>query len=472
MTLPTVTRLGTIVYGSLTMGGATAYQLHDVHAFDSSYEEAAVSWVVVITDPNEATLETLAKALEAELSLPNLDLRVSIGTTPIDWIELNHSDNTGFNARPNFQLLGTHRSANSRAYRCSVRVLKPATEPGKDGRQSESVIVSTDDSGRLTLQIEATYTALPPATSASAAVAAGFPAFVTAQQALFPGIEWDDTEAQTLRRTAEDKIATVSARYFEIKQFEQSSGTLDDPEIVADTWNVAVFREGPGDLTGSAAGRFVSVVVDVSCNVPFSQITDPEVDLVQIYEAKLRPYAREVARSQTSAGALAILNENPAFDMRNSRIVARITFVGTETNLISSSLVIGETSSLGKFLVPVLDGDSDSRDLHRVPTRRRRVITLETREVEAQGTQVGGDVFEEAVRASEEAGFLLLDDDIPVYQREEIGIAADGSLIAIVHRRRTAFLEFAKIRRGAGVTADSRPSTRAGGSNFEFNPRS
>jgi len=159
MAAPVVTRTTSIKYNGFAMGLATNYHIHGGITFEQDYTSMNVTWQIFLQHDTAATFNTQALALEAAMRVVNGTFEVKVNTSST-WVNTTQSGNTGMLAQPSISKSASAAdSGNSRLYDCSVTLMLPADETGKDGRLTSNVSISTDGAEVQTLNVSATYTA-------------------------------------------------------------------------------------------------------------------------------------------------------------------------------------------------------------------------------------------------------------------------------------------------------------------------
>lgn len=404
MTNPAVTRTNEITYGGFTVGGTSSYWLHDVHIIEQDYDSLALSFVVVVRENTKAALLSSVADLKAAYRKPFGDLLVNLGGE--DFVDLSHDDNTGFNAVPAIELIETHRTPLSQAYRCSVAVQLPADLAGKDGRASSSVEITTDLIGVRTLTISATYTALG-SNSASAQLASAFSTYVDSLKTAFGG-SWVQSSGQPVARDDENKNASTTITLVEVI-FDQSLNTRVNATLVLPEYTVTVSRQAGTFLTGSGVFAPAEVAVSFQTGVKASE----SQNLPAVFEEVVRPYLTRIATDHAGGGGLApvVVAKSVAFDPTRNAISGSILFRIHFSTTIFATLNVANRYPRLETLVPVLDQNPVARDLHFRPVDTVRVITYAIVTLNDPATPQQVDAFEQEIARSEQDGYRLLDSD-------------------------------------------------------------
>lgn len=410
MPAPVVPRLITVTYGGFSVGGTTNYQLHGFHDADGELGQRTIELDVVVRDTTVAGCKTLADALEAAFRKRDQDLTVVIdGTT---WLQVTHDGNTGFNARATWALTGFARTKKSRTYRITVTVLLPADDlEEKNGRQSSSWTLATNDVGQRTITLRATYTALPDAgdgaLSATEVIAEHFDDWATEIKDLVDdAAEWEPG-GRDVEPDDNDKVATVTEVWHEIT-FDQAAGVRNDPALVKPQYEILTFRTAVPQLAGSGAAEPISVTIAFSTGFHLVEVEPNEIR--QAVEDKVVAYLAGLLAIGTDAPAPIAVEKNVKVDPTNNRASGVVTYAAFASSLIRCSLRVQDYEYAGNVLVPVMDRNPHSRDLHPSPGLRRRVITYAALEL---GDGTGENALGPLRAAREQAvaeGFWLQDE--------------------------------------------------------------
>lgn len=393
------TRLNVITYAGLAMGASTSYDLTGFRRKDGQYETLTVEFTVRIADSNPTTFRTLWQALETALRTPNGDLLINLGGSTETW---SHDSNTGFNAKPSFELLEEGYTKSSRRYRCTIELQLPADESGKGGRQSGSFSYRDTPSGVRTVTIQAVYTALS-GNSATEQVddASGFAAYVSEVQTLLGGT-WDDPSDYAVTPDDEDKVATVVATYIEVI-YDQSLSALNDADFVQPQVSVSTIRSSVPQLTGSGARP--PVFVDVSF---FTNVKKTNQDLESLIYSKVIPYMREVANTfAIGPGTMTAVASTLRADPHSNTISGSVRFRGDASSIVSVSLATTEILDTGTELVALHDERKFSKVLEEGPAHLYRQIELEVKELDTGQDALSGHAIMSRAVTSQGGGWFL-----------------------------------------------------------------
>ena len=441
MPAPVIARLNTITYGGFVVGGTSDYQLHDVHSTEVDYFTTRVTFGVVVADVDTVSMVALASALEAAYRKPDQDFLLVIGGTTIK--SFTQAGNDGFNAQPQATLTDTHRTNRTRAYSCSITFNHPADLAGKAGRRTSSVAITTSAEGLLSVDVQARYTALG-GLSASANVAASFPAFVASVLTAAGGV-YDPATPMRVDQDDNDKFATVTASYQEIF-FPQTQTLLDDPDIVNASFRARVLKPTNQSDTRAIADELATITIDFACGVV--RTAEPS----DVYETKVIGYLTQLAQDLAGGPFLAKQSEDVSYGLDRNSISATVSFLSASVDLIRSNLTVTDLEDTHETTVEVADGDPFSADLHKAKGRRNRVLQLVTLEIDkntpGRNPLVGLrkdalKLLTEAQKVFEGQGFRTQSTS-QVVKRTTIEV--DGIGIPVVERFAEATLKYVRVR--------------------------
>lgn len=450
MPAPVVPRLLSITYGSLTMGGASEYHLHNVHLEDENYDAGSVEFDVLIANTTTAGWASLLAAFKLELGKPHQALSVVMnGSTTL---AVTPATNTGFLTRPKIRLLASHRTKKTCLYRVTISWVKPASYEAvtRKYRREASITLRTSDVGLRTLIVRAVYTAggTGPGSSAFEHATTDFETYTDGLKTTLGGT-WDEAEPE-VTHDDEDKIASASATFRESAIPETAAG--DDAGLVGVTYFVTTHRSQTDQLTGAPADAPTIVSVEFSAGVKLSASTDPEAyarDLVLTYFRTL------VDLHAYAPGTLYLVDEKVRVDVRANRVGGVLAYLAVGTSLLSSALLTAEFLRTGKGYPAVLSGSPWTRDEHDGAGDRKRVIVLRTLEL-AEGVAGPDDPSQGPFRAAVEAaigeGFKLLQDDAPLVADFDRRVTGGTEVLRLRQRERRALLEYAEVSTETGAS--------------------
>jgi len=285
-----------------------------------------------------------------------------------------------------------------------------------------------------------------------------FPAYAVAQQ---PGgvTTWDDVDGITYSHDSDNKVCRAHTSYTQIIS-DESQGGANSATLYGVWSEVTTNRAGIGsDASDNAGGSnpLVKVTVKYGCRVRSTVSTD----LKDVYETIVRPHMVALATSMTGVSQVSAVAEEPGLQPQSNRIFARLVFLAPgDSSLIRVDTSVAKVEKNPFTLVPVLDGDPYSRDMHNRPGYRGAVVVATA--LVLGNTLRGGAgstpflLWRKHIERLEKEGYLVTELHQPtekVFEFTGMGISSPMQLTAV---SRVAHLEFAKIR------ASSRGS-RAGG---------
>lgn len=372
-------RLLAISYGSLTIGlsGDASITLADKFSWSQSYTEGTVAFECVVRSATRSTFLTAEAALVAAYSKPDQALVIQLAGS--SRFVFSHSSNTGFNARASALKHGSAEdTANSARYRVTVTVQLPADLSGRSGRQTSMVSVDATPSGKRTVTISGTYTALSSNSAAAQYVSAG--------------------------TTYCDSVLTAIGGTYELLTPINASGSgfaaaagfkYDDQNKVLSFQRVyleEIFSEGVGALTVAAIKRQSFVISRTTppapgdatvTNTPFTIMRavyscwvdkDTTTDLATLYAGTIRPHLLAQIDAHTGGvGGAVVVSETPEFDKAENRIAATIE-CAAGGGLLTSRLTVEDDVIAGLAFAPVWSADPYEVDEYDVPALHIRTI--------------------------------------------------------------------------------------------------
>lgn len=437
-------RLIKISYAGLTigLGGNASITLTDKFSFSQGYTEASLTFDCVVRNATRSTFLAAELALRTAFGTPDGDLDVELGGS--DRYAYTQSGNTGFNARATCEKPGSvEDTANSSRWRCSVVVQLPANLSGRDGRQSSSVRVDATPSGRRTVTISGTYTALSSNSAVAQYVSAGttycdavLSAVGGAYELITPLNASGSGFAAVAGFSYDDQNKVVSfTRVYRENIFNQSASTADVAGIKDPTFVVTRSTpptEGDPSVTNASLVRLRGVY---SCWVD----KDTTTDLLTLYDGTIRPYLVAQMEAHSGGGAAVVSLEEPVYDKAENRIFATIEAVTQGVSgLVTSRLEMTDDVTSGVEIAPVWNADPLAADIYPFPVFHLRTVTR-TSVVVSGSSAVLPDI-------PNSAGFVLLRRVGSVYRTSAGGATLRLPLTVTTE---THFLR--KVRVGAGA---------------------
>lgn len=428
MSTPAIPRLIAMTYGDLTVSTSDSdFEFHDVHLASGAYDEASCSFVLVLTAASTASLKANRAELEDAFSRPNEAFSLTVNSQVLySW---DPAADSGFLTRASWELLDTHRSDKSCAYRVTVSAQLPADETGKGGRREASVTITPSPEGIERVAFEAVYTALS-GTGATATAEANFPTWVAAEKSALGITNWAaETGLEIVDTTSDDKVARARQVYREILLDQDGSGavssTLRNP-----VYTVDVVRQAGPNSPGYGAEALVVVRARASTGV-----VKTETDLESVYQSTVKPYMETLASAKGNpGGAVHEIGEDVNLDPHNNRIEAEVEYLVPVSSLHSLRIERSERVISGKTIHPVANASAYAADIDEGPAFKSRRVSVST--IEDRGASQGIDrIVAAEVSAAESAGFVFLESDGPdVPIRYEL--SGGGNVLELVERVR------------------------------------
>lgn len=404
-----VTRELTITYGSLTFGGSGARQIEGWSLYENDYEKSAFEFSFVTTAATEAAFATEVAALEDGLRIPRQDLTVAQGSSTI--LSLKQSDNTGLDAFPSIVKQGDIAdTGRSRFYKIRIEFQRPADNVSSSGRRYHTLNVEYDSARRRTLTISGTWTAYTGNSSSFTNYRNNIDALATTlEQQIDSTATWERIGEPQVELNTTDKILSFQAQYREILQ-NQSSGNLDDANIVDPVLIITRRKESPGDsdspklvitqgwigiergegtvdtvalvnfsfgvLSQGQVQRPVTLDVTYTCSIDQTKTKA----LRSFWDSTIRPFIVTTVGTVSQA-AVTLVEEEPGFDHYGNRINAKMTFLAFPSRLLRQKVTVEDKTSTGLVFVPIWTGNPFDYYEYPGPATRQRIYTEEREEI-------------------------------------------------------------------------------------------
>ena len=374
--MPAAPRELSVVYGTTTVGGSdTSNLLHMPIIVDEGPDKGLVSFPFVFRAATEALFDSGTASLETAFRTPRLRLRILQGSATL-W-DFDPTAGTAFNHIPRIDKAGSDEfdSGRSRLYQVTIEFDLPAGVYGQDGRRNARVIVGFSPARRRTLTITGEWTAIGT-TSARAQYEANSDVYEASIQTALGGT-WERVSEER-NEDEENKILIFRLESEELI-FNQTSGTLDDPDIVKEDFRISVIRRRPGDSPGNQpVRRLREIRVTYDCWIDRENTTD----LAGKYDSTIRPFLLEEAKRVAASRFAGVITEDRNFDGPDNRISAVIDLLVDDGGIL---LEFRRTTDIqeqsGKVLVPIWTGDPLARYVYQGPSRFIRTITEVRREL-------------------------------------------------------------------------------------------
>ena len=379
--MPAVTRTLSIVYGGLTLGGASDnYLLDGEWTVVDGPDSASLSCTLVCRADSVAAFEVVRQALEDELRTPRQRLRVIVGSdTLYDWNPADGVD-TGFHQAPNYTFPGDGQVDSDKSVRINVsfQITLDSDKYGNDGRRDSTVTLSYTPSRVRTVTISGEYRAGPSAgPAARAAYEAAISTYATAVTTALGGT-WRRIAEPSVSHDDINKTMTFSLTFKEAI-YPHSGGTLVDalvdPELVDPQLSITITRSFPGDGPGVSVGRAADLSVNFSTGVDKTLTTD----LVGKYERDIKPYLIETAKTEFGAAAAVLTDESFTPDFHENRINVSMRLWLAVGPVLEYEITTTIDEDEGIVLKPIWTGNPFSRYVYQGPKSRIRTTAIRKR---------------------------------------------------------------------------------------------
>lgn len=308
-----------ITYGSYVVGGSQDARIHGPVQIDWGFGGEVLSFRVLVSAATDSAFVTACQALEDAYRARRVNMTWKHGPTgsQVTARTWSHSGNTGFNTTAECRKSGTKGadSNRSRLYDVTLRCEFPADDAS--GRRDSSMSVDFLPSRQRVVRFAGVWTCLTSGSARSTynANAPGF--FSSALTGLDSGASFEKT-AELVQEDDQNKVITFTCEFTEILE-QQSSGTLDNANIVRSTVAYTRTTSRPGDSLAETA-RLEGFVVTFDCWVNKENTTD----LATVYESTAKPHLLARLRAQFPIGTLAIIDEQRALLKAENRISATL----------------------------------------------------------------------------------------------------------------------------------------------------
>lgn len=384
--MPTVTRTFSITYAGVTIGGSSDYYLLHCDEAEApmrlqiTYPRLTLEAFVVCRSTTVSDFTTRADALETAFKTPAGDLSYTFGSSTTSY---SQSSNTGMNAEPSIEKVGSIRfdSDRSRLYRIAVSITLPANASGQNGLREGSIDVRTEANGRKVVTISGAVTAL--SSSSAYAQAATCVAALVSSVTTALSITAEAVEPRSIRYDDRNKVATFTHTLRELI-FNDTAGSLDNAAIKNQQLTATRDETYPGDQDGNGPPSRVSVAF--SCAVDKTVTTD----LVALWTGTIRPWLLAQARLIATSGSLALTEITPAYDRANNAISARVTLLATLGTTWGRRVTTRRSRRTATRLVPVHNGNPAARVKQQTFETKRLTITESIVRLTGSSGQGGG----------------------------------------------------------------------------------
>ena len=458
-----------ITYGSFA-SNATGWNLNGVHTLDQDERSFTLTYDVVTTGTDASTVDGYVDSMIAALNERHQTLTVAVDGTNFyyftDGVDaaVGGAEGAEF-IQAEWELLGTHRSKRSRAYRITITVTRAANQTGKTGVYKQEIRVSTLPTNQKTLFYRAQFTPNPAggetALERYADGTLGFEALVSGIQGTLGGT-WERIGSINQAYEEDARTLTASARYITLL-YDQSSVSTNDTTLVGVSYDIAVKRDPGLGIPELEAKPFTTVSVRFSAAVDQSVTTDLDF----VIKDRVIPYVTAiVANYLTLTSAPVLLGHDLRANPTTSRISGGCVFLADEgTQVLEVSKRTVDSVFRGDNYVPVLDGEKWTRDKHTGPGAwsRRVVIAIRVVGNEADAGLQLQSLEDAEVDSQEQLGFPFVAYGIAASTRGETFRPPFGLSGDVTTSVATSTLEFtrADVRTAASGSGGSR--VRRGG---------
>ena len=298
----------------------------------------------------------------------------------------NHTQNTGFSARPVLKKVVSELSTEtSRLYEFSVTVGLPFEQSPYNGRREASYIISWGQSKQRTFTFHVLYTALPLNTSAYDAYSTYGKTWMLSVMALFGGTYEQIDERVDLEQ--ENKICKATVIYKEI--LSNQTNIVDEPGLVDlyVEYSVNVAQEADASVVDplQRGNPTVQIILSFSSRVDHNIVSNEE-DINAYYTNKLRPYILTKAtnilglKEYGRGYQFSCIHESKQIDVHNYRISGTLIALTWETGFQTIEYSEYMTITIDENVVnsKIWDGNPHSYAIWKMGQSKRlqRFITV------------------------------------------------------------------------------------------------
>lgn len=448
--MPTTSEEMTITYGGVSIGGFTARRIDGWTRDEQDYTNAWFEFEFVTTAASDAALVAELDTLRAEFRKPRLDLVVTQnGAT---YLSRKHSTNTALNTFPRIVKDGDPAdTGRSHHFRVRIEYELPADNVSTNFRRGSTINVQYTPSRRRTVTISGIYTAATSgSTTALAQYSAQIAAYETsALEVVDSNVTWEQIGEPQVEFFETNKLLSFTRVYREVN-FNQTTGALDDPDIIdpqmiitrnrISPWNSVSgglsrggggggggggagiawgfsggfgstfgFASGGGSIQvgqGSAQGGAgvsggvkppIFVHIEYATNINISNVA-----LQAKWSGVIEPWLLSRAGSDQGANVI-LVDENVRFDDYENRIMATLDLIAYGGGIISQKITHRDTTAYGRVLLPTTEPDPFAFYDYQGPIVRQRVVTEQREEVTSNsdvGKYVDGLVWDPGSKSS------------------------------------------------------------------------
>lgn len=359
----------TITYGSAIVGSGDPGDDTMITGFSRSERNwEGMTFEFEVLNHNAAGVGEI-EGFEELFRTPDQALTVAIGG--VTRYTFNPSAQTALNVRPRIVKEGQEGdSARTVIYRITIDVGLPANLDSRVGRRESRVDVAFGPNQIKEVTFSGVWTAVP-GTDARAQFDAQIAGFESTELTAIGGT-FQLVEQRQGDSDDNDKELTFERVYREIK-FNEASGTLNSPNMVLEALNVKRNDPAPGDAFGPDKVQRLQEI-----EVSYEAVLDAQndTDLKGFWTSTARPRILQYLRTLAGRSTIAVIAEAPEFQGVANRIVATMSVrVAFRNRLVEASVSWEADNAFGNLLLPILDGNSLSKALLKIPRSMVRTIT-------------------------------------------------------------------------------------------------
>ena len=445
---------------------ATYVSLTGLHDVDIDERTARFTFDVVINGGNSGQLQTAYDTMMAQLNQRHQRFRMSVGGTDhFDFIDgadgvvaAGAQEGAEF-IKSDVELLGEHRTIQSRAYRITVTITRSPTQAGKVGVYHQKISLSTDDVGKRMLSFRAQFTPGPvngevgTAEQRYADDTYGFAALRTAITTALTG-EWEQVGSLFKSYDEDARTLTAGARYTELL-FDQSDLGRNDDDLIGAKYDIQVDYRPGYSIPGAPFVRpLTAVTVSWSSGVDVSR----GMDLKDAINNLVVPYVSNTVAKKLLSTSITpkLLKHTLKADYVTNRVAGNLFFLVEETQVLELSKRVATNYRRGITLVPVLDGTEFTRDMHTGPGKQTLTVILGTRVLGATAAPTLSIMEAEETKDANRAGYVFVGYQAAHSPSTE-SYRAEGAAVEITTTVQTTTLMFEKATiRPASVTGNGK----------------
>ena len=317
--MPAVTRELSVVYGTITVGGASStYLLDGPVAVDEGPDEVRVSFRFEMVATSEANFDSQIASLETNFRTPRQNTTITQGAATL--YSFSHSGNTGFDAEPVLRKVGDDLadSGRSRLYEVSIRIGVPADVYAQSGRRHARVSFDYTPGRRRTIAFSGEWAVLAAGTAARTSYLAGVSTYCVGA---LPTGTWEVIDEQHDENET-NKVLTWRRVYGEII-YDQSGAGVDHAAIVDPQLTIVLGRRWKDEPTGASVAHPGETSIAYSTWID----KDSSTALATLWTGTIRPFLLTKAAGLAGVAETAqlVVEESPNFDTYENKISATMT---------------------------------------------------------------------------------------------------------------------------------------------------